>query len=258
MLCSRCGAYQQPLPRRLMLKCSSYSERQAEVRLRRTYEGRHPARASPGWRSLVSLLTSVVLEWLWTVLQTVFSCVPAQFHQCPLRLQSLASPMAGSRAKPMKKVSDVGPTTTLACKPCVHVSTECAVADRILQTSTTVNMSRATTTRQFRSRSEFSVPRCLGICINLILVLPLFNVCTSELTHTPVLHASSTCVMSPSSRSSSNTRFAPLSVEGTRRSLIPPYPIEAMRGFVFRFGPVCCCCTHCFEWTGLPRPSRRT
>ena len=46
VFCSHCGAYQRYLPRLLLLKWSTFLERQAEGRVRRIYGGRHPTRAS--------------------------------------------------------------------------------------------------------------------------------------------------------------------------------------------------------------------
>ena len=46
VLLSQYGAYQQSLPRRLMLQCWGDLKRQADVRLRRTYRERHPTRSA--------------------------------------------------------------------------------------------------------------------------------------------------------------------------------------------------------------------
>ena len=46
VFCSRCGAYRQSVPRRLLHQRSGYRERRAQVRLRSICVGRHPTRVS--------------------------------------------------------------------------------------------------------------------------------------------------------------------------------------------------------------------
>ena len=46
LFCSRCCAYQQSLPRPSLVQRTSFLKRQAHVRLRRIYNGKHPTRSS--------------------------------------------------------------------------------------------------------------------------------------------------------------------------------------------------------------------